>query len=61
MLARLRDKLFGFSPDYTITPPSGPTCDGCGRDTGKPHLYRTPRTAWHCADCTGKAPQAPIG
>lgn len=34
-----------------LTGANGPDCDQCGAPTGKPFLYRTPRTPWRCEPC----------
>jgi ribosomal protein L37AE/L43A len=28
-----------------------PPCDRCGNPTGRPWLFRMPRTVWHCSAC----------
>ncbi len=34
---------------------NSPECDRCGKPTGKPWLYRSPRTPWRCDPCEREA------
>lgn len=34
-----------------LTGQTGPECDRCGRPTGKPSLYNTPKGHWRCEPC----------
>lgn len=34
-----------------LTLGTGPECDRCGKPTGKPFLYQTPRSHWRCDPC----------
>lgn len=57
-LRKLRDALLLPAPSVPkrswferLTTDQGPDCDRCGKPTGKPHLYRAPRTPWRCDPC----------
>jgi hypothetical protein len=49
--------VIGFIPAYLIArrpvvdPLGSPPCDRCGKDTGKPWLWRQTRTPWRCTPC----------